>query len=306
MRVVVTGGAGFIGSHIVEHFQGIADVRVLDNLRSGHLRNLEGFRYDFIRGSLLDPQALKRAVEGADYVFHLAAGVSVPESMRDPGMYNEINTAGTLAVLEAAAHAGAKKFIFSSSAAVYGDSPSLPKVETMPPEPRSPYAMTKLDGEFYCRLFEEQGRLPTVCLRYFNVFGPRQDPESQYAPVIARFVRQCLRNEELTIFGDGEQKRDFVYVKDVVAANVFFATESTVTGTFNVAEGEAMSVNELAQLIRTLTGSKSPVAHANERPGDVRDSVASVDKLRKAGFSLASNRVDGLRQTVDFFRKRMG
>jgi UDP-glucose 4-epimerase len=184
MRILVTGGAGFIGSHIVEHFQGQAEVRVLDNLRSGFRHNIAAFKPEFIEASILDRAAVRRAMAGVDFVFHLAAMISAPESVRQPIECNEINTAGTLVVLEEAARAKVKKLVLSSSAAIYGDNPVTPKVETMLPEPKSPYAITKLDGEFYCKMFTDAGHLPTACLRYFNVFGPRQDPKSQYAAAV--------------------------------------------------------------------------------------------------------------------------
>jgi|SRR5664280_1077818 len=184
MKILVTGGAGFIGSHIVEHFQGKAEVRVLDNLRSGFEHNLAGFQCELLVGSILDRDLLRRAMRDVDYVFHLAAMISVPESMQQPVECNELNTTGTLMVLEAAAQAGVKKLVFSSSAAIYGDNPVIPKLETMVPEPRSPYAITKLDGEYYCQMFTAEGRLLTACLRYFNVFGPRQNPRSQYAAAV--------------------------------------------------------------------------------------------------------------------------
>jgi nucleoside-diphosphate-sugar epimerase len=192
MKILVTGGAGFIGSHIVEQLHQRAEVRVLDNLRSGHRRNLAGLRCEFIAGSILDREAVRRAVQNVDYVFHLAAMVSVPESMQKPVECNETNTTGTLIVLEEAARAGVKKLAFSSSAAIYGNNPTVPKVETMLPEPVSPYAVTKLDGEFYAAMFAREHRLATVSLRYFNVFGPRQDPRSQYAAAVPAFIERAL------------------------------------------------------------------------------------------------------------------
>ncbi|MDH3981948.1 MAG: NAD-dependent epimerase/dehydratase family protein, partial [Kiritimatiellaceae bacterium] len=213
MRVLVTGGAGFIGSHIVEHFQGKANVRVLDNLRTGYLKNLEGMDHEFIEGSIMDRGVVRTAVEGVDYIFHMAAMISVPESMGKPIECVEINTTGTLVVLEEAAKAGVKKMCFSSSAANYGDNPVVPKIETMLPEPKSPYAITKLDGEYYCDLFNREGKLATGVMRYFNVFGPRQDPGSAYAAAVPIFIDKAVKNETITIFGDGEQTRDFIYVK---------------------------------------------------------------------------------------------
>ena len=306
MRVLVTGGAGFIGSHIVEHFQGEAEVRVLDNLRSGFKHNLAPFQHEFIEGSILDRDAVRKAVQGVDYIFHLAAMISVPESMAKPIECNEINTNGTLVVLEEAAMAGVKKLVLSSSAAIYGDNPVVPKVETMFPEPKSPYAITKLDGEYYCKMFAEEGRLQTACLRYFNVFGPRQDPKSQYAAAVPIFIHRALKHEPITIYGDGEQTRDFIYVKDIAAANVYFATQSQATGVHNVAYGNKITINDLCSTICELTGSRSEIKHGPERAGDVKHSMAAVDKIRAAGFVPQGSLAGGLKATVDFFRAKSG
>lgn len=306
MRVLITGGAGFIGSHIVEHFHQKAEVRVLDNLRSGFTRNLSGFDCELIEGSILDRETVRRAMAGVDCVFHLAAMISVPESMQKPIECNEMNTKGTLVVLEEAARAGVKKLVFSSSAAIYGDNPTVPKLETMPPEPKSPYAITKLDGEFYCRIFSEERQLPTVCLRYFNVFGPRQDPKSQYAAAVPIFIDRALKNEPITIFGDGEQTRDFIFVKDVVAANVFFATQSNKTGVFNVAYGKRIMISELARMICRLTASRSEIRYGPERSGDVKHSCASIDKICGAGFVSLENLENHLSQTIEFFKTQTG
>lgn len=304
MKVLVTGGAGFIGSHIVEHFQGRAEVRVLDNLRSGFRHNLAGLKHEFIHGSILDRDAVRQAVQGVDYVFHLAAMISVPESMTKPIECDEINTRGTLIVLEEAAKAGVKKLVFSSSAAIYGDNPVVPKIETMLPEPKSPYAITKLDGEYYCKLFADEKRLSTATLRYFNVFGPRQDPKSQYAAAVPIFIHRALNSEPITIYGDGEQTRDFIYVKDIAAANAYFATQSSATGVFNVAYGGKITINELCATIYRLTASKSTVTHASERSGDVKHSLAAIEKIRAAGFVPQGNLTDGLQATVEFFKNK--
>jgi len=306
MKILVTGGAGFIGSHIVEHFQGKAEVRVLDNLRSGFKRNLTGLQHEFIEASILDRDAVRCAVQGVDFIFHLAAMISVPESMAKPIECNEINTQGTLIVLEEAAKAGVKKLVLSSSAAIYGDNPVVPKIETMFPEPKSPYAITKLDGEYYCKMFTDEKRLQTACLRYFNVFGPRQDPKSPYAAAVPIFIHHALHHEPITIYGDGEQTRDFIFVKDIVAANAYFATQSPAAGVFNIAYGEKITINELCTAIYKLTGSKSEIIHAPERTGDVRHSMASVDKIHAAGFVPGGNLFDGLKTTVDFFRAGHG
>ena len=306
MKVLITGGAGFIGSHIVEHFQDRAEVRVLDNLCSGFKRNLSGLRCKFIRGSILDRHLVRQAVKGVDCIFHLAAMISVPESMQKPVECAETNTLGTLILLEEASRAKAGKFVLSSSAAIYGDNPVVPKIETMLPEPKSPYAISKLDGEFYCRMFAAEGRLRTACLRYFNVFGPRQNPRSQYAAAVPIFIDRALKNEPITIFGDGEQTRDFIYVQDVVAANVFFATQSPALGVFNVACGQRLTINELAASICRLTGSRSKIKHAAERPGDVKHSLAAIEKLHKAGFAPGSNFYKGLETTIEFFKVKAG
>ncbi len=303
MRVLVTGGAGFIGSHIVEHFQGKADVRVLDNLRSGCRKNLEGLEHEFIEGSITDRDAVRNAVDGVDYIFHMAAMISVPESMEKPIECVEINTTGTLVVLEEAAKAGVKKLCFSSSAANYGDNPVVPKVETMLPEPKSPYAITKLDGEYYCALFTREGKLATGVMRYFNVFGPRQDPNSAYAAAVPIFIDKAVKNEPITIFGDGEQTRDFIYVKDIVAANVFLAMNETEPGFFNVAYGQRLAIHDLAEKIIELTGSSSTIEYAPERAGDVKHSMASLDKITAAGFEPASSLEDGLAATIQFFSR---
>ena len=303
MRVLVTGGAGFIGSHIVEHFQGKADVRVLDNLRSGYRENLDGFDVEFIEGSITDREIVKKAVAGVDYIFHLAAMISVPESMDKPIECVEINTQGTLNVLQEAAAAGVKKLCFSSSAANYGDNPTVPKLETMIPEPKSPYAVTKLDGEYYCNIFADEGWLNTACMRYFNVFGPRQDPGSQYAAAIPIFVHKALRNEPVTIFGDGEQTRDFIYVKDIVAANVYLAENEAFSGLYNVAYGKRQTVNELAEKIIKLTNSSSKIEYAPPRAGDVKHSQASIDKITSVGFTMNANFDEGLVKTIEFFAK---
>jgi UDP-glucose 4-epimerase len=221
--------------------------------------------------------------------------------MEKPIECNELNTNGTLVVLEEAARAGVKKFVLSSSAAIYGDNPVVPKVETMFPEPKSPYAITKLDGEYYCRMFAAEGRLQTACLRYFNVFGPRQDPKSQYAAAVPIFIHRAVRHEPIIIYGDGEQTRDFIYVKDVAAANAYFATQSPATGVFNVAYGRKITINDLATTICKRTGSKSEIHYAPERTGDVKHSMAAVDKLVAAGFVPQGNLQDGLATTVGFF-----
>ena len=302
MRVLITGGAGFIGSHLVEHFQGKADVRVLDNLRSGYKKNIEKFDVDFQLGDICDRAAVDKAMKDVDYVFHLAAMISVPESMSKIAECIRINDLGMLNVLESAAANGVKKLCFSTSAAIYGDNPVVPKIETMFPEPKSPYAITKLDGEYYCKMFTQEGKLQTACLRYFNVFGPRQDPKSAYAAAVPIFIEKALNNEDLTIFGDGEQTRDFVFVKDVVAANAFFA-QSEFTGVHNIAYGGKITINDLASEIIRLTGSKSKIIHLPERAGDVKHSMAAVDKLKATGFVPNHTFAEALAYTIEAWKK---
>ena len=306
MRVLVTGGAGFIGSHIVEHFSGKADVRVLDNLRTGYKKNIENFDVEFIESSITDRAAVKKAVAGADVIFHLAAMISVPESMEQPIECVEINTQGTLIVLQEAAAAGVGRLCLSSSAAIYGDNPIVPKKEDMLAEPKSPYAVTKLDGEFYCKMFNDEGWLSAASLRYFNVFGPRQDPASQYAAAVPIFIDKAVRNEAITIFGDGEQTRDFIFVKDVVAANVFLAENTELSGVYNAAYGGSITINDLAKKIIEMTGSDSKIIYEDQRPGDVKHSQADNSKIIGAGFTAGSNFETGLEATVKFFKDKIG
>ena len=305
MRILITGGAGFIGRHICEHFHDRADVRVLDNLRSGFEGNLSRLQCQLIVGSILDRDLVREVMKGVDFVFHLAAMVSVQESVQKPNECAEINVGGTAIVLEEAARARVKKLIFSSSAAIYGDSPIIPKVESMPAEQKSPYAKGKDEAERHCRSFTDEGRLSTVCLRYFNVFGPYQDPRSEYAAAVPAFIEKATRNEPITIFGDGRQTRDFIYVKDVAAANAFFALKSQATGVFNVALGRQITVTDLALTIRNLTKSTSTINYGTERPGDVKHSVAGVDKIHAAGFRPVCGLTAGLRTTIQFFRKEI-
>jgi UDP-glucose 4-epimerase len=304
MRVLVTGGAGFIGSHIVEHFHQKADVRVLDNLRSGYKENIDAFDVEFVEGSVTDRECVKQVVRDVDYVFHLAAMISVPESMDKPIECVEINAQGTLNVLQEAAAAGVKKLCFSSSAANYGDNPTVPKLETMIPEPKSPYAVTKLDGEYYCKMFSDEGWLQTACMRYFNVFGPRQDPGSAYAAAIPIFIHKAIHNEPLTIFGDGEQTRDFIFVTDIVAANVYLAEHTDLAGVFNVAYGKRQTINDIAKKIIQLTNSSSTIEYAAPRAGDVKHSQASIEKITEAGFTPGANFDEGLTKTIEYFSQK--
>lgn len=303
MKILVTGGSGFIGSHIVEHYQNRAtEIRVLDNLRTGYRKNLDGLHCVFIEGSVTDRELVKKAVGGVDLVFHLAALVSVPESMAKPGECVDINVHGLLNVLEEASAAGVRKLVFASSAAVYGDNPVVPKVETMLPEPKSPYAITKLDGEYYLDMFRREGRLETAALRFFNVFGPRQDPKGAYAAAVPIFIDKAVRGEDITVFGDGKQTRDFIYVKDIVGALAFAAETPGVNGVFNAGYGGQITINELAAQIIANAGTTSQILHAPERAGDVKHSRASADKLLAAGWKPRHTLEEGLARTFEFFK----
>ena len=305
MRILITGGSGFIGSHLAEHYQGSAEIVILDNLRSGHRRNLDGLQHTFIDGCVTDRAAVDQAMAGVDFVFHLAAMISVPESMTQPSECARINVLGLINVLESATAAGVKKVVLASSAAIYGDNPTVPKIETMLPEPKSPYAITKLDGEYYLELFRHDGKLDTASLRFFNVFGPRQDPKSAYAAAVPIFMQKALAGEAITIFGDGEQTRDFVHVKDIAAALAHVAGRPDLHGTYNVGYGNSMTVNELAAQIVRLAGSSSKIVHLPERSGDVKHSRASIDKLLATGFRHVSSLKRGLVETLAFFGPSM-
>ena len=298
MTYLITGGAGFIGSHLVEALPGKGTVRVLDNLRTGFHSTLDGFAVEFYEGSVLDRELLATLMNGVDYVFHLAAMVSVPESVARPRECEELNGFGLLNVLEAATAAGVKKVFFASSAAVYGDNPTVPKVETMIPEPKSPYAFTKLLGEHYCRFFHDEGRVRTACLRFFNVFGPRQDPKGPYAAAVAIFIAKALRGDSIVIHGDGEQTRDFIYVKDIVAAILHVTLTPEITGVFNAGYGGAVTLNQLAEFIVKEAGTSTKIEHGPVRAGDVKHSRAAVDLLKSTGFTPVGSLEHGLRAMI--------
>lgn len=305
-KIVVTGGCGFIGSHIVSQAldRGI-EVVVIDNLHTGYQENLASLAgYDqikWINASILDKSILQKAFKGADSVFHLAALISVPESMDKPDSYVNVNVLGTLNVLEAARQNDVSSVVLSSSAAVYGDNPVIPKTEQMTPEPKSPYAITKLDGEYYCDLYTREYGIRATSLRYFNVFGPRQDPNSQYAAAMPIFISKAVKNEPITIFGDGGQTRDFIYVNDVVQAN-FLAAEKGSGGVFNTAWGRRITIKELAERIIRLTNSKSEIIYQAERSGDIRHSMASNQKIiNYLGFQASSDLDKGIMETINFF-----
>lgn len=304
MKVVVTGGAGFIGSHIVEYWlQQKAEVVILDNFRSGRRENTALFPQATLKeGSITDRKLVFDTLKGADYVHHLAAMISVPESMDKPLECVQINVNGLLNILDAARTYGIKKVVHSSSAAVYGDNPLSPKTVDMRPEPKSPYGITKLDGEYYLSVYMEVFGLKSTSLRYFNVFGPRQDPNSQYAAAIPIFVNKALKNDELIVFGDGEQTRDFVFVKDVVQANVKAALNDNANGVYNVANGHSITIRQLCELIIKTTGSRSSIKFSEPRAGDIKHSLADVSLTKKdMDFTPQYDLVEGLKQTIQYF-----
>ena len=304
MKIVVTGGAGFIGSHVVEYWLGQdAEVHILDNFRSGKRENVSLFPKAILNeGSITDRDFVFDVLKDADYVHHLAALISVPESMDKPLECVDINVNGLINVLDAAREYGIKKVVHSSSAAIYGENPESPKTVGMLPQPKSPYGITKLDGEYYLALYNEAFAVGTASLRYFNVFGPRQDPKSQYAAAIPIFVNKALKNEDLVIFGDGQQTRDFVYVKDVVQANVKAALNPQATSVYNVANGFSITIKELCELIIDTTGSRSTIQFADPRPGDIKHSLASIEQTKKAlDFNPQYDLREGLKQTIEYF-----
>jgi len=301
---LVTGGAGFIGSHLADGLLAAGfRVRVLDDFSSGRESNLADALGDIelIRGDLADPATAARACAGADVVFHQGAIPSVPRSVAEPVATNRANIDGTLSVLECARQAGVRRVVFAASSSVYGDTEELPKIETMPANPRSPYALQKYAGEVYCRLYHELYGLETVALRYFNVFGPRQDPKSEYAAVVPRFATACLRGEPASIHGDGEQSRDFTFVADTVRANLLAAAAPGAVGNvINVAGGRRISLNELLAALQQITGTKVPAIHGPSRVGDVRHSLADLGRARTLlGFEPQVSLADGLRRTVE-------
>ncbi len=302
-RILITGGAGFIGSHLARHFATQAEVTVLDDLRSGQAGNLEGIRCRFLHGSILDAGALKQAIAGAEEVYHLAAMISVPESLAKPAECALLNTEGTRRVLDAALATGARKVVLASSAAIYGDNPTVPKLESMTPEPKSPYAETKLAGERLLEQYRLDHGLGSTSLRFFNVFGPRQDPRSAYAAAVPIFIAKALCDEPISIHGDGGQTRDFIHVTDIVAALAYAGDSKVMSGTYNVGYGRSQSILALAQEIIQLTGSKSKIGHLPPRAGDVRHSLASTVRLLSAGWKPQSSVSVGLAETIDAFRQ---
>jgi nucleoside-diphosphate-sugar epimerase len=306
--VVVTGGAGFIGSHIAAALcNSGARVRVLDDLSTGHRENLEeiGSDIDFIQGSVADEDVVRKALEGAEVVFHEAAIPSVPRSVESPRQTHIASVDGTFSLLLAAREQKVRRVVYAASSSAYGDQPTLPKSEQMLPDPLSPYAVAKLVGEYYCRVFTRVYGLETVALRYFNVFGPRQDPTSQYSGVVSRFISALLSNETPMIFGDGEQSRDFTYIENVVAANLSAADAPEASGkVINVANGERITLNQLLAVLKELTGKENVNAeYAAARVGDVKHSLADNTMARELlGYECKVGLREGLKRTIDWWK----
>jgi UDP-glucose 4-epimerase len=311
MIYLITGGAGFIGSHVVRNLLDRGEkVRILDNFATGkreHLVPLEG-RVEVIEGDIRYLNNVQEAVAGADYVIHLAALPSVARSVRTPIESNDTNVHGTLNVLIAARDAKVKRVVYAASSSAYGNSATLPKVETMPSDPLSPYAVNKLAGELYCRVFTRVYGLETVSLRYFNVFGPRQDPQSEYAAVIPKFITAALAGRAPRIFGDGTQSRDFCHIDNVIEANFRAAAadaRAVSGGVFNIACGQATTLNQVVALIGESLGRKLEAVHEAERAGDIKHSHADIAEARaRLGYQAAVSFAEGLRRTIDWYKQQ--
>ena len=306
--VLVTGGAGFIGSHIASAFVGAgARVRIIDDLSTGYRENVEeiGGDVDFVQGSVADEQVLKRAIDGVELVFHEAAIPSVPRSVENPRQTHAASVDSTFALLLAAKKNRVRRLVYAASSSAYGDQPTLPKVESMLPEPLSPYAVAKLVGEQYCQVFTRVYGLETLSLRYFNVFGPRQDPSSQYSGVISRFISALLGGGQPVIYGDGEQSRDFTYIQNVVDANLKAAeTTKGIGQVINVANGERITLNQLLKELKTLTGKEDVSAqYFDPRPGDVKHSLADISRARNfLDFEPGVDLRTGLKRTMEWWQ----
>ena len=306
--LIVTGGAGFIGSNLARFLVNAGNqVTVIDDLSTGRRENIQGILDDknfrFMEGSITDLSLLHECFQNVDGVFHEAALASVPRSIKNPVATNLVNIGGTLNVLVAAKDAGVKKVVCASSSSVYGDTPTLPKKESMELHPLSPYAVSKLAGEYYSQVFADVFHLPTVSLRYFNVYGPFQDPSSEYAAVIPKFFQNVLNDKPPVVYGDGTQTRDFTFIDDVVQANIR-AMESPATGVFNAAGGKCITINDLAETIMRLCRKKMDIVYEAARPGDIKDSLADCSKAKASfGYHPKYDITSGLKETVSWYQK---
>ena len=303
-NILVTGGLGFIGSHIVDELIEENKVTIIDDKSTGKIENLKNPNHENLKiiiGNLNDLN-LNEIVNGTDYIFHLAALASVPKSVENPSFNHENNVNTTLKLLIAAKDCDVKKVVFSSSSAIYGDNPNMPLKETETPSPTSPYAASKASCELYCQSFTESYDLATVSLRYFNVFGPKQDVNSQYAAVIPNFIYSLVNSKQAIIYGDGEQSRDFVYVKDIVKANIA-AAESDYNGVVNIASGESMTINQLYKIVKNTLNSDLDPIYKKKRQGDIKHSLANVENMTNIGFKVdSSNFTKQLEKTVHWFK----
>ncbi len=307
MNYLITGGAGFIGSNIAKRLVRDGEsVRVIDNFSTGKRNNIDEIKdkIDLIEGDIRDTGTVLKAVKDVDFIIHQAALPSVPRSIKDPITANDVNVTGTLNLLNAAKNLKIKRFVYASSSSVYGDTPILPKREDMPPNPQSPYAVTKLTGEYYCSVFYKVYGLPTVSLRYFNVFGPFQDPESQYAAVIPKFINAVLHHNSPVVYGDGEQSRDFTFIDNVVDANILSCRNDKSSGkVFNIACGNRYTLNRLLTEVSYLTGNKANPQFIEPRSGDIRHSQADISSARELiGYRPKIDFREGLKRTVEWFK----
>ncbi len=303
-KAVITGGAGFIGSHLAEALsERDYHLTILDNLSTGKRANIAPLlakkNVEFIQGSTTDLPLLQKLFKKTDFIFHLAAIASVPRSIEEPQLCHETNVTGTLNVLIAARDNKVKKVVNASSCAIYGDAPGLPKKEDMSINPLSPYAVTKLAAENYCQIYQKVYGLPSVSLRFFNIFGPRQNPDSEYAAAIPKFIKIKSQGKKIHIYGDGKATRDYIYVKDAVNAFIL-AAESDASGIYNIGSGKSTTVNELVELISKLTGNNTPPIYSPPRPGDILHSLADISKARTFGFIPRYNLEQGLKETIRY------
>ncbi|MCL2116079.1 MAG: NAD-dependent epimerase/dehydratase family protein [Methanobrevibacter sp.] len=305
-NIIVTGGLGFIGSHIVDELIDKNKITIIDDKSTGKVENLENPNHENLKlviGNLNDLN-LDELFKGIDYIFHLAALASVPKSVENPLLNHENNVNATLKLLIAAKNNNVKKVVFSSSSAIYGDNPNMPLEEKEIPSPSSPYAASKASCELYCQSFTESYNLATVSLRYFNVFGPKQDVNSQYAAVIPNFIHSLTNNKQPVIYGDGKQSRDFIYVKDIVKANIA-ACESDYNGVLNVASGISLSINDLFKIIKKVLNSDIDPKYLDERPGDIKHSLANVESLKNIDYKIDSNLFEeNLKKTIKWFENK--
>lgn len=309
-RYLITGGAGFIGSNICRKLvQDGCFVRVLDNLLTGKKKNLEGFldKIDFVEADMGDMDVARSAMKDIDVVLHQGAIPSVPRSVADPATTHRHCVDATFTLLLAARESKVKRFVYAASSSAYGDTPTLPKVESMPTNPLSPYAAAKLFGEYYCSVFSKVYGLETIALRYFNVFGPYQDPTSQYAAAIPAFVTKILKNESPVVYGDGEQTRDFTYIDNVVHANLLAANAKSVSGqVVNIACGQRITVNQIIAIINQILGKNVPIQYKPTRPGDVKHSLASIEQAKKViGYEPVVLFEQGLQKAIQWYRDHL-